>query len=135
MLDIAFSTVQSARHMAKPTTVHMAGVKRILRYLRGTPNPPIIYKKHNSYNLVGFCDASYGIGDHEKLNSVTGSMFFVAGGLVHFLRQLQKISAQSTTESAIIAVNSRAKQGFLPVGHPWRTRLLTLQDLQDFMGP
>ena len=40
---IAFSTMQPAWHMAKPTTVHMAGVKRILRHLRGTPNLPTYY--------------------------------------------------------------------------------------------
>ena len=31
--DIAFSTMKSAPHMAKPTAVDMTGVKKILRYL------------------------------------------------------------------------------------------------------
>ena len=109
--DIAFTTMQSARHMAKPTTVHMAGVERILRYLRGTPDLPIIYKRDSSFDLVGYCDASYGLGDPEKMRSVTGSMFFIAGGLVNFSSQLQKIVSQSTTESEITAMNTCAKQG------------------------
>lgn len=103
--------MQAARHMAKPTTVHMTGVKRIMRYLRGTSNLPIIYKREGNFDLVGYCDASYGLGDPEKMRSVTGTMFFIAGGLVHFSSQLQKITSQSTTESEIIALNTCAKQG------------------------
>ena len=107
--------MQSVRHMAKPTAVHMAAVKRILRYLRGTPKLPVIYKKHSSFNLVGFCDVSYRLGDPEKIRSVTWSIFFVAGGLVYFSSQLQKISAKSTTGSETIAVDSCAKKGiYLP---------------------
>ena len=101
-----------SRHMAKPTTVHMAGGKIILPYLRGAPNLPTIYDEHSTFNLVGFCDASYGQGDPKKLRWVTGSMLFIAGGLVHFPSQLQNISAQSITESEIIAINSCGKQAF-----------------------
>ena len=64
--DVAFSTMQAARHMAKPTSVHMAAVKRILRYLRGTPNLAIVYKRGSSFDLTGYCDASYGMGTLEK---------------------------------------------------------------------
>lgn len=88
--DIAFSTMQAARHMVKPTTVRMAGVKRIFRYLRGTQNLPTIYKKECNFDPVGYCTASHGIGDPEKMRSVTAGMFFISWGLVHFSSQLQK---------------------------------------------
>ena len=44
----------------------VSGVKMILRYLRGTPNPLTIYKKHSSFSLVGFHDAFNGLEDPEK---------------------------------------------------------------------
>ncbi|CAN0048524.1 unnamed protein product [Sphacelaria rigidula] len=37
-VDICFAVSQAARFMSKPTSVHMGAVKRILRYLRGTPD-------------------------------------------------------------------------------------------------
>ena len=105
--------MRSARHMAKPTTVHMTGVKIILRYLRGTPDLPVIYKRDSSSDLVGYCDASYGLGDPDKIRSATGSMFFTPGGLVHFSSQLQKIVSRCTPESEIKTINIKtcAKQG------------------------
>ena len=132
--DIAFSTMQSARLMAKPTTVHMAGVKRILRCLRGTPDLPLIYKRDSSFDQVGYCGSSCGLGDPEKLRSVTGSMFFIARGLVHFSSQLQKIISRRTTESEIIAINTCAKQGVLSKRVTRRGGLEALRDLQDFIG-
>ncbi|MEP5625713.1 MAG: reverse transcriptase domain-containing protein, partial [Hyphomicrobiales bacterium] len=99
--DIAFSTMQAARHMSKPTNIHMASVKRILRYLKGTPSMPIVYKRAGSFNLFGYCDTSYGQGDPDKMSSVSGCLFFIAGGLAHFSSQLQKISAQSSSEAEL----------------------------------
>ena len=52
--DVAFSTMQAARHMAKPTSVHMAAVKRILRYPRGAPNLAIVNKRGSSFDLTGY---------------------------------------------------------------------------------
>ena len=104
--DVAFSTMKAARHMAKPTTVHMAAVKRILRYLRGTHNLAIVYKRGSSFDLTGYCDASYGMGDPKNMRFTTGSMLFSAGGLTNFSSQLQKITAQSATEAEVIALNT-----------------------------
>ncbi|CAN0506553.1 unnamed protein product [Scytosiphon promiscuus] len=96
---ITFSTMQAARHMSKPTSIHMASVKRILRHVQGAPSMPLVYKRAGSFNLFGYCDASYGQGGPDKMRSVSGCLFFIAGGLVHFSSQLQKISAQSSSEA------------------------------------
>ena len=105
------STIQATRHMAKPTSVHIAAVKRILRYLRGTPNLAIVYKRGSSFDHSGYCDASYGMGDPKTMRSISGSMFFLAGRLINFSSQLQIITAQSTTEAELIALNTCAKNG------------------------
>ena len=72
--DVASSTMQATCHMAKPTSVYMTAVKRIVRYLRGTPNLAIMYERDSSFNLTGYCDASYGMGDPKKMRSTTGWM-------------------------------------------------------------
>ena len=104
--------MQEAHHMAKPTSMHMAAVKRILQYLRGTSNlaTGIVYKRGSSLDLTGYCDASYGMGDPQTMRSTNGSMI-LAGGPTNSSSQLQKITAHSTTEAELIALNTCAKNG------------------------
>ncbi|CAM9934493.1 unnamed protein product, partial [Sphacelaria rigidula] len=124
-VDICFAVSQAARFMSKPTSVHMGAVKRILRYLRGTPDIRITYSRNSSFELTGFCDASYGTGNPEKARSTSGSIYFLTGGAIHFSASVQKISAQSTTEAGLIAMSSCAKQGIYLCGVlgelGWRT--------------
>ncbi|CAM9859694.1 unnamed protein product, partial [Sphacelaria rigidula] len=122
-VDICFEVSQAAR--CKPTSVHMGAVKRILRYLRGTPDIRITHSRNSSFEITGFCDASYGTGDPEQARSTSGSIYFLAGGVIHFSASVQKSSAQSTTEAELIAMNSCAKLGIYLCGIPgelgWRT--------------
>ncbi|CAM9900949.1 unnamed protein product, partial [Sphacelaria rigidula] len=115
-VDICFAVSQAARFMSKLTSVHMGAVKRILRYLRGTPDIRITYSRNSSFELTGFCDASYSTGNPEKARSTSGSTYFLSGGVIHFSASVQKISAQSTTEAELIAVRSYAKQGIYLCG-------------------
>ena len=57
----------------------MGAVKCILRLLCGTPYLFIIYSRNNNLELIGFCDASYGIGNPEKARSTSGRMYFLFG--------------------------------------------------------
>jgi len=88
----------------------MGAAKRILRYLRGKPELEITYNKDSKFGLSCYSDASYARGN-EKSRSVTGSIIFLAGGPIHFGSQLQRITAQSTSESELIAMNTTAKHG------------------------
>jgi hypothetical protein len=55
--DILFSACLYARFQSDPRESHLTDVKRILRYLKGTPNLSLMYKKTSKYRL--FCDADY----------------------------------------------------------------------------
>ncbi|PNY05239.1 retrotransposon-related protein [Trifolium pratense] len=57
--DILFSVCLCARFQSDPRESHLTAVKRIFRYLKGTTNLGLFYKKSNDYKLVGFCDADY----------------------------------------------------------------------------
>ncbi|CAN0030647.1 unnamed protein product, partial [Sphacelaria rigidula] len=111
--DIAFSVTQVARYMSRPTTQQLAAVKRIFRYLKGTPDLPIVYRSSgNNLDLRGFCDSSYGnSGIEGKMISTSGTMFFLSGGSVHFSSSLQRITATSTTQAELIALARGGKSG------------------------
>ncbi|KAJ9535875.1 hypothetical protein OSB04_un000963 [Centaurea solstitialis] len=55
--DIMFATCFCARFQANPKESHMMAVKRILRYLKGTPNRGLWYPKESGFELVAFSDA------------------------------------------------------------------------------
>ena len=62
--DIAYAVGNVARFSAKPTKQHWTAVKRILRYLKGTPNLGLLYRRSNSKSVVGYSDADWG-GDQN----------------------------------------------------------------------
>lgn len=56
--NIAFTVGMVSRYMQRPTTMHLAAVKRILRYIKGTLQFGLIYAEGSGNNVVtGFSDS------------------------------------------------------------------------------
>ena len=62
--DILFSVCLCARFQSDPRESHLTDVKRIFRYLKGSTNLGLLYRKSLDYKLVEFCDADY---DGDKI--------------------------------------------------------------------
>ncbi|GKB50679.1 hypothetical protein Tco_0901432 [Tanacetum coccineum] len=58
-LDIQFSTCLCARYQANSKESHLIAVKRISRYLKGTPSLGLWYPKCSSFDLKGYSDSDY----------------------------------------------------------------------------
>ena len=50
--DILFSVCLSARFQSNPREPHLTAVKRIFRYLKGTTNLGLLYKKSSDYGGI-----------------------------------------------------------------------------------
>ena len=87
---------------SSPGEAHLTAVKRIFRYLKGTINICIKYKRSTDNSLVGFSDADWA-GDINDKQSTTE----VA---VDWLSKRQPVVALSMTEAEYIALCS-ATQG------------------------
>ena len=57
--DIMFSVCMCAQFQAAPRECHLIAVKKILRYLKFTPNIGLWYSKGVHFDLVGFSDSDY----------------------------------------------------------------------------
>ncbi|GJU12034.1 retrovirus-related pol polyprotein from transposon TNT 1-94 [Tanacetum coccineum] len=57
--DIQFSTCLRARYQANPKESHFVAVKRILWYLKGTPNLSLWYPKGSGFDLKAYYDSDY----------------------------------------------------------------------------
>ena len=55
--DIAFSVGVYARYQAAPNESHLTAVKRIIRYINGTPDYGLWYSKDSNACLAGYSDA------------------------------------------------------------------------------
>ncbi|GKA45487.1 hypothetical protein Tco_0738283 [Tanacetum coccineum] len=55
--DIQFSTVLCTRNLSNPKESHLTAVKRILKYLKGTPTLGMYYPKCPGFDLKGYSDS------------------------------------------------------------------------------
>ena len=99
--DIYFAFNQLARAMAKPSKVHMRGAKHLLRYLAGSVNVSISYKR-GGFKLTAYSDANWGNNlDNGKSRSLC--IVMLANGPISFKMGLQSLTAQSTMEVELVA--------------------------------
>lgn len=118
--DIMFSVSLISRYMARPTEFHLQAAKRILRYLNGTSNYGILYKKgERDEELLGFTDSDYA-GDVEDRKSTSGYVFLLSSGVVSWSYKKQPIATLSTTEAEFVVAAACACQAV------WMRRVLKI---------
>ncbi|GJS16164.1 hypothetical protein Tco_0410636 [Tanacetum coccineum] len=68
--DIQFSTVLCARYQSNPKESHLTAMKRILRYLKGTPTLGLYYLKCSGFDLKGYSDSDYAGCNMDKKSTL-----------------------------------------------------------------
>ena len=111
--DIAYVTGALARRNGKATSHTMNIAKGVLRYLSGTKSLGIIYSKpkDEEWRLEAFSDSDYA-GDSDnsvERRSTSGWLVLHGSSIVAWRSQLQKVTAQSTSEAELIAANAGAR--------------------------
>ncbi len=114
--DIAQAVGAVARFLSAPTTVHLAAMKLILRYLKGSINLGLTFDAGQP-GLLGYCDADYA-GDIDSRRSTTGYAFVMNGGAISWSSKLQATVAASTVEAEYMAAAAAVKEAL------WLRKLL-----------
>ncbi|XP_057510890.1 secreted RxLR effector protein 161-like [Actinidia eriantha] len=96
--DIAYAVGVVSRFMQTPKKPHLEALRRILRYVKGTIDFGLLYKKGGACKLVGYCDANYG-EDHDTRRSTTGYVFNLGSGAISWCSKRQPTVSLSTTEA------------------------------------
>jgi hypothetical protein len=79
--DIAYAVQQVCLYMHDPRESHLAAMKRILRYLRGTPDYGLLLRRSRSADLVVYTDADWaGCPDTRRSTSGYAVVPFQCGG-------------------------------------------------------
>ena len=116
--DLLFAVGILSRHMENPTQEKYIGVKRVLRYLKGTKDYGLFYKKGDlKGELIGYSDSDFA-GDCNDRKSTLGYIFFFGGMTLSWSSQKQSIFALLSCEAEYIAATSATCQAV------WMSRLL-----------
>eukprot|EP00268_Persea_americana_P058420 TRINITY_DN70637_c0_g1_i1.p1 TRINITY_DN70637_c0_g1~~TRINITY_DN70637_c0_g1_i1.p1 ORF type:complete len:219 (+),score=27.04 TRINITY_DN70637_c0_g1_i1:370-1026(+) len=107
--DLMFVVSLISRYMSSPTELHMQAAKRALRYLRGTVNFGVFYKKGGNGELLVYTDSNYA-GDQDDRKSTSGYVFLLSSGAISWSSKKQPIVTLSTIEAEFVAAASCACQ-------------------------
>jgi hypothetical protein len=107
--DIMFSVCMCSRYQAAPKECHLTAVKRIMRYLKYSPNIGLWYPKGTQFELVGFSDSNYA-GCKVDRKSTSGGCQLLGRSLVSWSSKKQNSVAFSTAEAEYISVGSCCAQ-------------------------
>ncbi|XP_069146145.1 uncharacterized mitochondrial protein AtMg00810-like [Solanum lycopersicum] len=107
--DIMYGVSLISRYMESPTAIHLLAAKRIFRYLQGTKDFGLFYKKGEKSDLIGFVDSDYA-DDQDDRKSTSGYVFVLGTGAISWSSRKQKIVTLSTTEAEFVAATACACQ-------------------------
>jgi hypothetical protein len=105
--DIAYITSYLSQFNNDHTDVHWKIAKRVLRYLKGTIDYSLCYKKTNK-QLEGYSDADY--ANNLDRHSFTGYAFVYANSPISWMSRKQKSVCHSSTESEYVALSETSKE-------------------------
>lgn len=104
--DLSFVVSKLSQYFTKPTEQHFGTVKHVLRYLRGTSDKKLCYRKcDGNLGIQAYSDANWA-GDVNDRRSTTGYCLSLTkdGTLVSWKTKKQPTVALSTCEAEYIAL-------------------------------
>jgi hypothetical protein len=101
--DIAYTVQQICLHMHDPREPHLTGMKRILRYLHGTPEFGLLLRRSSGSDLVAYTDADW-VGCSDTRRSTTGYAVFLRDNLVSWSAKRQAVVSCSSAEAEYCTV-------------------------------
>ncbi|GJY11420.1 putative reverse transcriptase domain-containing protein [Tanacetum coccineum] len=104
--DIQFSTCLCARYKANPKESHLVVVKRIFRYLKGTPNLGLWYLKEPGFNLKAYSDSDYAGCDLDRKSTLGVFQILCGNQLADYDVLYDKVPIFSDNTSAISISNN-----------------------------
>ena len=100
--DLCYSITRLCRYMHNPRQIHAEALKRIVRYVAGTIDLSLRFAAGEP-KIECYADADFG-NDLVTGKSVSGTLVYAYGNLIHWQSKRQHFVAQSTCESEILAV-------------------------------
>jgi hypothetical protein len=101
--DLAYAVQQVCLHMHDPRDGHLAIIKRILRYVRGTTSSGLLLHSSSPLDIVAYSDADWA-GCPDTRRSTSGYCVYLGGALVSWSSKRQPTVSRSSAEAEYRAV-------------------------------
>ncbi|XP_043694215.1 secreted RxLR effector protein 161-like [Telopea speciosissima] len=79
--NIAYVISVLGRYLSNPGEAHSVAAKKIMRYLQGTKDFMLTYRRSDSLDMVGYPDVDFA-GCPDDLKSTSGYVFLMVGGAI-----------------------------------------------------
>ncbi|XP_059633498.1 secreted RxLR effector protein 161-like [Cornus florida] len=100
--DLAYMVTMLGRYQSNPSIDHWKAVKKVQRYLQGTKDYMLTYKRTDTLEVIGYSDSDFaGCSDTRK--STFGYIFMLTDGPISWKSQTQSLVATSTIEAKFVA--------------------------------
>lgn len=106
--DLAHTASLLSQFNQNPSSKHWMALKHALRYLKGTVNRGLSYKR-TGQKLKVFSDADWGCDTTDR-KSFTGYAVILAGSVVSWGSRKQRYTALSTVEAEFVALSETTKE-------------------------
>ncbi|KAD5317800.1 hypothetical protein E3N88_17746 [Mikania micrantha] len=116
--DLSYSVGLLSRFMQEPKEHHFKAIHQVLRYIKGTKDFGIIYKRNGGCEITGYSGSSYGVNTEEG-KGTTGIVFYFGNSPITWCTQKQQTVALSSCESEFMAATAAVCQAL------WLKRLLS----------
>nr|XP_043611883.1 protein ENHANCED DISEASE RESISTANCE 2-like [Erigeron canadensis] len=110
--DIAYIAGMLGRYLSNPGLAHWKAAKKVLRYMQGTKDYKLTFRRSDDLEVVGYSDSDFAKSKEDK-KSTSGYIFMLAGGPISWWSHKQKLTATSTMMAEYIAVYNATCHGML----------------------
>ncbi|XP_069146074.1 secreted RxLR effector protein 161-like [Solanum lycopersicum] len=98
--DISFAVGMLGRYQCNPRIDHRKAAKKVLRYLQGTKDYMLTFRRSDHFDVIGYSDSDYaGCVDTQK--SIFGYLFLLAGGAILWKSVKQSVNSCIHYESLV----------------------------------
>ena len=103
-----------SQYMSNPSKDHWLGIKRLLRYIKGTLTYGLKFVANkNECDLHDYADPNWA-GDVDTRRSISGYIFKVADATISWSSKKQSTVAKSTTEAEFVALTQASQEEIWP---------------------
>lgn len=107
--DIAYAVGVLSRYCSEPSPLHCKYLPPIMRYLAGTLDPGLVFRRDSEDDILGYSDSEYAGTKDVKRSTGTYTFMLASGPIPHF-SQLQPTVAMPTCEAEYMALTEAAKE-------------------------
>ncbi|KAL4376734.1 hypothetical protein GQ457_02G021410 [Hibiscus cannabinus] len=108
--DIAFAVGMLGRYQSNPGIDHWRAAKKVLRYLKGTKEYMLTYKRSDHLEVIGYSDSDFA-GCVDSRKSTSGYIFMFASGAISWRSVKQTLTATSTMEAEFVSCFEATSHG------------------------